>query len=318
MKNNPADDDKRNESPVNGSFTAITEGVTATVWTPDYVTRLRQNIHRCSCPGCDSASPLLQFRWKNHVRHSADISCRRAAAEILCLTASCTIAFSEDAAEHLPALPAESLWMNQRCLRLFAVFQDNPVLLLYVLGRFIREAGRLAPSRREALLETWLQPDARQRLIDDFIRQPQGTGYPSAALNSLHKLPLSALAAGDARLPKWEEIRRMNEAELRQSWTKLQKASGLRREEQRKILGNYLFYELCHTIFPGNSPAEWENNFARLCQRLLSLNLLLLVLPPDYGKESVSALLAASLYAARVKTFAGSPEEKKAFLSPIF
>ncbi|MGY4566330.1 hypothetical protein ACVWZ0_003736 [Erwinia sp. TECH1] len=299
MKNNFASIHSRKENGTDSARSLLTEGVTASVWTPDYVLRLRQNIHLCGCSGCDGASPLLQFRWNNHVRHSADISCNRAAAEILSLTASCTLSVSEDLAEHLPELSAERLQMNQHCLRLFAAFRTEPVLLLYALYGFIRQSGPLDPERRAALLETWLQPAGRQRLVQDFCLQQDEHGFPPVAGQRLEALPIWLLVDSDARLHKLKAMRKKGEETLRQTWRGLQKASSAR----RKILGNFLFYELCHNFFPGHLVPDWENNFADLCRRALSLLLLLTAVSPELDKESLSALFAASHRAARREAF---------------
>lgn len=282
----------------------LSDSVTASVWLPDYVLRLRQNIHRCDCPGCEGASPLLQFKWRNHIRHSADISCSRAAAEILCPTASCTIVFSEDAAEHLPELPAEFLEMNRRCLRLFEVFRAEPALLLYVLGCFIREAATLAPQQRAALAEEWLRPTACQQLMQHFFRDCEDREYPPLAPQNLQALPLWLPIDRDARLQKLQGMEQMNGDQLRQKWRKLQSASGLRKRTRQKILSNYLFYELCHNFFPGNFQSDWESNFASLCRHMLTLKLLLTVVPQGADKESVGALFAAGYRTAREQIYA--------------
>lgn len=301
MKNNFAGGRNGKENKSDSAPSLLKEGVTAIVWTPDYVLRLRQNIHRCGCPGCDSASPLLQFRWNNHVRHSADISCNRAAAEILSLTAPCVLTLSEDLAEHLPALSAERLQMNQHCLRLFDAFRAEPALLLYVLHGFIRQCGPLDVGQRAVLAQTWLRPTARRQLAHDFCRQHDENGYPPIAPQSLEKLPIWSLVDNDIRLQHLVALRHMPEEALRQTWREQQSAGGA----QQKILSNFLFYELCHNFFPGHPVAEWENNFVRLCQRVISLRLLLAAIPPEQDKESLCALFAASHRNARRVKFSG-------------
>lgn len=293
----------KRENNLSSMMSTLSERATASVWLPDYVLRLRQNIHRCDCPGCDGASPLLQFKWKNHTRHSADISCSRAAAEILCPTASCTLIFSEDAVEHLPELPAERLEMNQHCLRLFEFFQADPALLLYTLGCFIRKAASLAPPQRAALLEEWLSPAACRQRVQHFSRQ-YDNGYPPVVPLQLQPLPLWLLDDSDVRLHKLREMRQMNGDRLQQKWRKLQNASSLRERARQKILSNYLFYELCHNFFPGNLLSEWESNFVSLCRYTLTLNMLLAAVAPESGKEGVSALFAASHRAVRERFFA--------------
>ncbi|WP_380180185.1 hypothetical protein [Kalamiella sp. sgz302252] len=265
---------------------------TASVWTPDYVLRLQQNIQPCGCPGCNNASPLMQFRWRNHVRYSADMGCRKAAIEILNRTASCTITFSEGAAESLPELAADRLQMNQLCLHLFTAFRTEPTLLIYLLGRFIREAAALDTQQRVALQEAWLQPDFRQTLRLDFSRSHSPDDYPPVRLHTLRELPLWSLAEEDRRLKKLEKLKSTGEEALRQRWRELENTSGFSAAAQQEILGNYLFYLLCHHFFPGNPVEEWQKNFAVLCRRVLNLKTLLIVMSTEANMENLGALFA--------------------------
>ncbi len=301
MKNNVAGGHNGKQSKRDNTASLFRESATASVWTPDYVLRLRQNIHCCRCPGCNGASPLLQFRWNNHVRHSADISCNRAAAEILSLTAPCVLTFSHDLAEHLPAVSHERLQMNHHCLQLFEAYRNDPALLLYVLHGFIHQCRPLDPTRRAALAQDWLKITARQRLEQDFCRQYGEKGYPPLVLQKGENLPMEGVVDQDVRLQKWIERRdRPEETRGQTEWEQHRASSA-----QQKILTNFLFYELCHNFFPGHPVEEWENNFTRLCQRVRNLLLLLAAIPPEQDKESVCALFATSLRAARKETFSG-------------
>ncbi|MBV4367207.1 hypothetical protein [Erwinia phyllosphaerae] len=261
----------------------------AIVWMPDFVLRQQKSVDECRCPGCHSSPPLLQFRWKNHVRHSASIGCERAAKAILCHPTAFGINVSEAVAENLPELNPDLLAVNQACLRLMAEYQAEPEAFLFALSRFIsgfeKSNGQTAYTIEQAL--SALQP---QQLRQEFIQRRPFDIDKLAALRALSEASLDREHSRIAQ--KLNKLKGVPDRLLRQNLHVLEKQwhSGT----PQQALHNYLYYELYHNFFPGCARQQWQQNLALLCQKIFRLKILLIFsLRFDYSCDDISVLVAA-------------------------
>ena len=282
-------------------------------YTPDYVLRLQQSQRACSCAGCFSASPLVQLRWKNQVRHSAVPGCDSAAREIICHDNALQLYLDEAVAENLPKLCSELSMVNHCCLRLLRVNQSDPCFFLFQLGRFLtniqhRENGQ-SPA---ALMDELLHPVQLRQSAAEFSAGSTEEGCKMAALRALGQLKIRANIAGhnhETLSQQLSVLAASSDDGLRQHLCSLQQQS---RNWQAlpRILTRFLGYELYHNVFPGSNVAEWQFAFADLCQHFFQLKMLYalgmqLNLPLD--KRNTSALFAAWQRARPQRVFTANP-----------
>lgn len=282
-------------------------------YTPDYVLRLQQNQRACSCAGCFNASPLVQLRWKNQVRHSAVLSCDSAAREILCHDKFMQLHIGEAVAENLPKLCSALSAVNQCCLRLISVNQADPCFFLFQLGRFLTKIQQRQTGKSwETLMDELLHPTQLRQSAAEFAVGRVEERCKMAALRTLGRLKIEAsisAQSSEALSQQLSILAASSDACLQQHLRSLQQQKPGWQALPR-ILTNFLSYELYHNVFPGSNVAEWQFAFADLCQHFFQLKMLCalytqLDLPPDTG--NISALLAAWQRARPQRVFTANP-----------
>ena len=282
-------------------------------YTPDYVLRLQQNQRACSCAGCFNASPLVQLRWKNQVRHSAVLSCDSAAREILCHDKFLQLHIGEAVAENLPKLCSALSVVNQCCLRLLTVNQADPCFFLFQLGRFLTKIQQRQKDKSPGMLmDELLQPVQLRQSAAEFSGARIEEGCKMAALRTLGQLKIQANIAAqnsEALSQRLSILAASSDDCLQQHLRSLQQQS-LGWQALPQILTNFLGYELYHNVFPGSNVAEWQFAFADLCQHLFQLKMLgalcmQLNLPLD--TSNISALFAAWQRARPQRVFTANP-----------
>lgn len=282
-------------------------------YTPDYVLRLQQSQRACSCAGCFNASPLVQLRWKNQVRHSAVLSCDRAAREILCHDKFLQLHIGEAAAENLPTLCSELNVVNQCCLRLLTVSQAHPCFFLFQLGRFLTKIQQRQKGKSPIMLmDELLHPVQLRQSVAEFSGIRIEEGCKMAALRALGQLKIQANIAAQNSEALSQQLSFLTASPddcLQQHLRSLQQQS-LGWQALPRILTNFLGYELYHNVFPGSNVAEWQFAFADLCQHFFQLKMLCalsmqLNLPLD--TSNISALFAAWQRARPQRVFTANP-----------
>ncbi|WP_158784513.1 hypothetical protein [Pantoea sp. BAV 3049] len=271
-------------------------------FTPDYVLHLQGVQHDCCCCGCHSASPLLQLRWKNQVRHSAVFGCDQVARTILFQRHSLSMHIGEAVAENLPELNKRLLILNHSCLRLLEGVRGDLSLKLYTLGLFIMKAAKESPTEKPgSLVEVYLRQGIQRRIARAFEAFSSDEEYKIMALRTLSQLPLEVSLDPLSRMVLQQTLQQM--AALPDEMLQI-RLNGLEKrcelaeflQAQQTAFINFLLYQLYHNVFPGHSRADWTAAYAGLCQHFFCLKMLCALSLQQQlvlDEENISALFAA-------------------------
>lgn len=280
---------------------------------PDYVLRLQAIPHACGCAGCFNASPLVQLRWKNQVRHSAVLSCDSAAREILCHDKFLQLHIGEAIAENLPPLCSELRAVNQCCLQLLTVNQADPCFFLFQLGRFLTKMQQRQKGKSGlTLMDELLHPGQQRQSAAEFSEGKNGAGCKMAALRTLGQLNIQANIAGhySEALSRQLSILALSSDDCLQHHLRSLQQQSLGWQALPRILANFLGYELYHNVFPGSNSAEWQFAFADLCQHFFQLKMLCALcmqLNVPLDTVNISALFAGWQRARPQRVFTANP-----------
>lgn len=271
-------------------------------FTPDYVLHLQGVQHDCCCCGCHSASPLLQLRWKNQVRHSAVFGCDRVARTILFQRHALSMHIGEAVAENLPELNTRLQSLNHSCLRLLQAAPGDLSLKLYTLGLFIiRAAKDSLADKLDLLAGVYLKQGIQRRIARAFKAFSSAEEYKVRALRTLSRLPLDVSLDPPDRLTLKQTLQQMatlSDEALQTRLGRLEKGRELGDflQTQQTAFINFLLYQLYHNVFPGHARADWAAAYAGLCQHFFCLKMLCALGQQQQlvlDEENISALFAA-------------------------
>ncbi|MBY4838438.1 hypothetical protein [Pantoea sp. DY-5] len=275
---------------------------TANSYTPEYVTRLQAQPWQCRCAGCNGEKPLLQLRWREEQRASAELSCDSAASTILFDDDAFALQHSSAAALDAPALCSRLQMLNQQAIFLLSNEEAPLAEKLYAVGVLLSKCQQL--QQAEDILqvgEELLTLMNSGLLAEAFLALPAIDAYPLAALRQLAQVEIDANLdplTGMTLVMKLNELAMLSDAQLLPLLAELREDVQLQSFMQQKttMWRNYLLWHAYHGVFPGTSDAQWETAFLQLCQRVFGMQVifgLLLAEQCELDNAALAALFAA-------------------------
>ena len=271
-------------------------------YTPEYVLRLQQDKTACDCQSCQQQPLLLTRYWQNQVRHSAQLSCDRAAQEILCNSNAFTLHQGEEVTTGETLLTPCQQAINQGCINLLVCSDADINILLYTLGIFISKVMPLKQPEHIQNIEQELRVMLQQGIMAQaFDQLPEIGNYKLTALRALSESNLDARLdplTGMTLVLTLNELKVLSNDYLAQSLQELEQTLTQNPPGQiaRDIWLNALLYQCYHHAFPGTDSADWALRFWQLCQSWFSINLLsalFLQHQLTLSEENIAALFAA-------------------------
>ncbi len=275
---------------------------TINCYTPEYVNRIQAQPWQCQCAGCNGDKPLLQLRWREEQRTSAELRCDSAASAILFDADAFTLQHTLAATADAPALCARVQELNQQAIFLLGN-EDAPIAeKLYAVGVLLSKCQQLQTEEEIQQVGEELLMLMNSGLLAEALQAlPAIAAYPLAALRQLAQVELDANLdplTGMTLVMKLNELGTLSDAQLLPLLSELRADVQVQAFMQTKSImwRNYLLWNAYHGMFPGVSDAQWENSFQQLCQRVFGMQViigLLLTEQCELDEETLAALFAA-------------------------
>lgn len=257
---------------------------TANSYTPEYVTRLQAQPWQCRCSGCNGEKPLLQLRWREEQRASADLRCDGAASAILFDADAFALQHTLAAASDAPALCSRLQMLNQQTIFLLGNEEAPLAEKLYATGVLLSKCQQLQETTEiQQVGEELLMLMNSGLLAEAFAALPPIDAYPLAALRQLAQVELDASLdplTGMTLVMKLNELAMLSDAQLLPLLAELREDAQVQTfmQQHADVWRNYLLWQAYHGVFPGTSDAQWENAFLQLCQRVFGMQVILSLL----------------------------------------
>lgn len=275
---------------------------TTNSYTPEYVSRLQAQPWQCQCAGCNGDKPLLQLRWREELRASAELRCDSAASAILFDTNAFALQHTLAAVGDAPALCARAQNLNQQAIFLLGNEETPLAEKLYAVGVLLSKCQQLQQAEEiQQVGEEIMMLMNSGLLAEAFEALPVIAAYPLAALRQLAQVELDANLdpfTGMTLVMKLNELATLSDAQLLPLLSELREDASVQAFMQSKSImwRNYLLWNAYHGMFPGVTDAQWEIAFQQLCQRILGMQViigLLITEQCELDDETLAALFAA-------------------------
>ncbi|WP_455844552.1 hypothetical protein [Pantoea agglomerans] len=275
---------------------------TANSYTPEYVTRLQAQPWQCHCAGCKGDKPLLQLRWREEQRASADLRCDGAASAILFDADAFALQHTLAAALDAPALCSRLQVLNQQAIFLLGNEEAPLAEKLYAVGVLLSKCQQLQEiTEIQQVGEELMVLMNSGLLAEAFAALPPIDAYPLAALRQLAQVELDANLdplTGMTLVMKLNELAMLSDAQLLPLLAELREDAQVQSvmQQMADVWRNYLLWHAYHGVFPGTSDAQWETAFLQLCQRVFGMQVIIALLLTEQCELDDATL--AALFAA--------------------